>query len=155
MENSVHALLIVAGVLIGIMILSLGISLYSSLREYIELTQEEILNNEIKQFNAQFTKYINCEDSSSKEAPEFSLTIQDIVTAANAAYENNISNGNNYYVTINMPGCDDLETKINSQLSTILSNCLGNEYKCSYEDVKINPESGRVFEVTFHNYKAE
>ena len=108
MENAVQALLIVAGVLIGIMILSLGISLYSSLGQYVEIAQQEIANQEIQQFNEQFLKYINCSNDSSEV--EFVLTIQDIVTAANTAYESNLKyglteqSGNNFYVTINIRG---------------------------------------------------
>ena len=154
MENAVQALLIVAGVLVGLMILSLGISLYSSLNGYVEQTQQEIANRETQQFNEQFLKYINCNDGATDV--EFVLTIQDIVTAANTAYENNLKYGltshspNNYYVTINInSGESNLETTINSKSAEILENALGNEYKCSTSDVKINANTGRVYEVNF------
>lgn len=146
MENAVKALLIVAGVLIGVMILSLGVALYSSLGGYVESVHEDIRNKEIKQFNNQYTRYIDVE-----------LTIHDVVTLANTARENNLKydltepQGSNYYVTVNLfPGNVNLERNINLISSEILENGLGKKYKCSYEDVKINPETGRVCQVDFH-----
>lgn len=156
MENAVKALLIAAGVLIGIMILSLGVSLYASLNSYVESVQEDIATTEIQKFNEQFTRYINYNDDTDKK--DFTLTIQDIVTAANIARENNLSYnlteqaGSNYYVTINMPGYSNLEQIINLQSADILANGLGKEYICSYRDVKINAVTGRVFEVNFQEY---
>ena len=154
MENAVHALLIVAGLLIGLMILSLGVSLYSSLSGFVEENQQEIINREVRQFNEQFFKYINCETDSSEV--EFQLTIQDIVTAANIARENNLEygleeqTGNNYYVTINIKSERDNLQKVESdELPTILEDALGKQYRCLRQDVKINPTTGRVNEVTF------
>lgn len=156
MENAVQALVIAAGVLIGVMILSLGISLYSSLGEYITNTQEQAISKEIQQFNEQFLKYINCNDSSSQV--EFVLKIQDIVTAANSAYENNRKyelteqNGSNYYVTINIKSeITNLEKTINTDSVRLLSEetLLKSEYRCMPEDVKINEVTGRVCEVNF------
>lgn len=145
MENAVKALLIVAGVLIGVMILSLSVALYSSLSGYVESSHEDIRNKELKQFNNQYTKYIDVE-----------LTIHDVVTAANTACESNLKynltepDENNYYVTINViPGNTNLERNINLISSEILENGLGKKYKCSYKDVKINPETGRVCQVDF------
>lgn len=160
MENAVKALLIASSVLIGIMILSLGVSLFSSLSSYVETTQESIVSKQTQQFNQQFLKYINCNSSGDIE---FTLTIQDIVTAANIAYENNkdygldIYSGNNYYVSINIPGQDNIEKNINTQTVQILENGYelvgGNlqaiEYKCTADDVKINTITGRVYEVRF------
>lgn len=159
MENAVQALLIVAGVLIGVMILSLGVSLYSSLNGFVEETQQEIINREVQKFNEQFSKYINCETETSEV--DFQLTIQDIVTAANIAHENNLEYGltgqtdNNYYVTINIKQkYPNLEQTINSETTTILDSEIlekeiGKQYRCQRKDVKINPTTGRVYEVTF------
>ena len=146
MENAVKALLIAAGVLIGVMTISLGVALYSSLGVYVESMHEDIRDKELQQFNNQYTKYIDIE-----------LTIHDVVTAANTAYESNNkynlteSEDNNYYVTINLfPGNVNLEKNISSHSSEILENGLGKKYKCSYDDVKFNTETGRVYQVNFH-----
>lgn len=153
MENSAHALLIVAGTLIGLIIISLGISLDSSLSGYVEQSQQEIINRDVQQFNEQFIKYINCE---SYNAPvDFVLTIQDVVTAANAARENNNKYGlnapidNNFYVRINMSGYSQLEDEIDTNLTTILEDKIDKQYRCRRADVEINPVTGRVCEVTF------
>ena len=154
MENAVKALLMAAGVLIGVMILSLGVTLYSSLNTYVETSKEEMVSKQVQQFNEQFTKYINCNNFN--DETEFTLTIQDIVTAANTAYENNQSYGlttyenNNYYVTVKLNGVA-LEQKINTETAKILEDLLGQEvvYKCRRKDVKINEITGRVYEVNF------
>ena len=161
MENAVNALLIVAGALIGIMILSLGVSLYSSLRGYVEESQQEIINRELQQFNEQFFKYINCEDSSDKT--NFTLTMQDVVTAANLANDNNLEYGlenqtdTNYYVTINIEsGPTNLEKYDVFQLSKMLEKELEEQqvsFRCRREDVIVNQETGRVCEVTFSRIK--
>lgn len=82
MENATKAMLMAAGTLIGVMILSLGVALYSELQSYVESSQEIIEFNEQRAFNTQFTNYEN----------RGNLTIQDIITAANLAYESNINN---------------------------------------------------------------
>ena len=156
MENAVKALLIAAGVLIGGMILSLAVSLYTSLGEYTNIAQKEAETKVLQQFNEQFLKYINCNDSSGEV--EFVLKIQDIVTAANAAYENNQKyelteqNGSNYYVTINIKSqFTNLEKTINADSVKLLSEetLLKSEYRCTSSDVKINSVTGRVYEVNF------
>ena len=45
MENAVKALYMAAGVLIGIMILSLAVVLFSSLQGYMEETNKQIMFN--------------------------------------------------------------------------------------------------------------
>ena len=156
MENAVKALIISAGVLIGLMIVSLGIALFSSLSSYTENSQKIIEENALQRFNEQFTRFINCENETS--IPEFTLTIQDIVTAANIAYENNKNYGledaddNNYYVEVNIvdvPGCMNLEKEIDLKASELLKNNLEIEYICKYENVIINQNTGRVREVNF------
>ena len=59
MENAVKALIMAASVLIGIMIISIGTSLYSSLSEFVETSQENRISLEVQKFNDKFIKYIN------------------------------------------------------------------------------------------------
>ena len=156
MENAVKALLIVAGVLIGVMILALGTSLYSSLTQYVEQTQQEIINRETQKFNEQFLKYINW-DGTSPDV-DFVLTLQDIITAANAARENNLGYGleepasNNYYVTVNIVSeLANLEDTIdlNSSGQLLESELAQYKYICTNDDIKVNQITGRVYEVNF------
>ena len=44
MENATKALLMAAGVLIGIVILSLGVYLYGTIGNYVQMSQEEMNN---------------------------------------------------------------------------------------------------------------
>ena len=80
MENAVKAMYIAAGVLIGILILTLGVTLFASLQSYVESSQDQIRFNDINSFNAKFTGYINSDDG---QRTTFDLVIQDVVSAAN------------------------------------------------------------------------
>ena len=148
MENAVQALLIAAGVLIGIVILSLGVSLYTSLNGFVESTEQEITSKEIQKFNEQFVRYINING----------ITIQDVVTAANSALENNRNydlteqTNNNFYVTVKLNGTA-LEGNIDTGAAELLQKNLEKQYICSADDVKINSTTGRVCEVNFHEVK--
>lgn len=121
MENATKALLIAAGVLIGVMILSLAVALYSELDAYVESSNERIEFNELNAFNTQFTKYINYLGADK----QFDLTIQDVVTAANLAYENNVEynatadlkgNPSTFYVAIYLDG-QSIEDVIHDETS--------------------------------------
>lgn len=100
--------------------------------------------------------------------PSFTLTIQDIVTVANIAYENNKKYGlddpddYNYYVAVHVDGKRNLEKKINDNGSnntfyatSLLKASNKKTYKCvardvnGIEGVKINPNTGRVCELNF------
>ena len=82
MENATKALYIAAGVLMGIMILSLAVMLFSSLQSYVEEYKSQIEFNELNTFNNRYQKYVDTGGT---------LTIQDIVTVAGMAYEDNSS----------------------------------------------------------------
>ena len=169
MENATKALLIAAGVLIGIMVISLGVSLYVSLGSYVDSTKEQLELNEISKFNTQFLKYNNTIlDESGSEVPSFTLRIQDVVTAANIAYENNKNlgdingeaNENNLYVAVNVKyngsqQLNNIQRTINSQdtnvwnSSKLLSSDSGHQYTCYTANIKISNKTGRVYEINF------
>lgn len=149
MENATKALLIVAGVLIGIMILSLGTALFLELEIYVESSHEKMEFNELNAFNTQFTKYIGTD-----------LTIQDIVSAANLAHENNVqyniiksedineSRGNqsSTYVTIYLD-TTPIEEDINSKSSELLKNNLGKIFEC--DEALYSEKTGRIYKIIF------
>ena len=171
MENASKALMISAGVLVGILILSLGVSLYYSLGTYINANQERMNANELSQFNTQFIKYINYQEQTGpidRDKIEFELTIHDVVTAANLAYENNrqynlTSNTEVYdettlYVTVNAEITKEdgssqyrqnLEKTINTESAEILKNNLDEKYICSINDIYYSSVTGRVCSITF------
>lgn len=158
MENATKALLIAAGVLIGIMILSLAVSLYSELNAYVQSSQEAIEFNEQNAFNTQFTKYINYIGGEK----QFELTIQDVVTAANLAHECNINyniieeeeineargNDSSLYIEILLDG-QPIEHTIDENSVNLLNNNLGRTYKC--ESIHYSEKTGRVNQISFHS----
>lgn len=79
MENASKALLMAAGVLIGIMILSLGVYIFTQFGGTSAQIYNNIEQNQINQFNTQFTSY---------ETKEY-ITIYDIISMANLATQNN------------------------------------------------------------------
>lgn len=151
MENATKAMLIAAGVLIGVMILSLGAVLFSDLESYVESSHERMRFNEQNAFNSQFTKYA-----------DVTSTIQDVVTAANLAYQNNIDynatedergNDATLYVAVYLGGTP-IEHTINEMNDTtednnavnLLSKNIDKKYRC---EVLFSQETGRVNEVYF------
>ena len=157
MENATKALLIAAGVLIGIMVISLGVSLYASLGSYVDSTKEQLAANELDKFNTQFLKYAN-----------ISVGIQDVVTVANIAYENNKNlgdingeaNENNLYVAVNVKykgnqQLNNIQQTINSQeanvwnSSKLLSEDDREQTNYYTADIKISSITGRVYEINF------
>lgn len=78
MENASKALLMAAGVLIGILIISLAVYLFVSFGSTSAELHKQNEEQQIAQFNSQFTSY---------EGKE--CTIYDVITVANLATENN------------------------------------------------------------------
>ena len=177
MENATKALLIAAGVLIAMMILSMGVYLYYSIGSYVERSQEQIAQQELDKFNTQFYNYQAVENEI--------FSFQDVITAANLAYENNkkydfpvakfnsnlildnkdnlknaISEGNDNYVQVVLDKCIignekieknsvNLEMYVGNKeaLSIVLSNNYGKCYKCS--NIETSKDSKRVYLLKF------
>lgn len=79
MENASNALLMVAAVLIGVMIISIGVYLFSVFGDTTSAIEDQIEQSQIAQFNSQFTKFEGLEN----------CTIYDVVTTINLAQSNN------------------------------------------------------------------
>ena len=98
MENASKALIMAAGILIGVAILSLAVYLFVSFGSASTKIHEQNDANRINEFNTQFTSYVGKED----------ITIYDVITVANLATENNIkyeyntqrANGKNSYISV-------------------------------------------------------
>ena len=114
MENASKALFIAAGVIIALMVISLGVYLFITFGQAASDTHEQVREYQLNQFNNQYTSYQG----------RTNLTIHDVVTVANMATKNNIyyelatsnrnSNGT-YYIAVYL---DDyyLSNKIQSGL---------------------------------------
>lgn len=149
MENAVKALYIAAGVLMGVMILSLAVVLHSGLQGYVETSNKETRFNELTRFNAKYTKYIDVD-----------LTIQDIVTVASEAYENNNSYNpetsawndvgpKSLYVAIYLDGYGRIDTQIKEKMVELLETNTEKTYQCSNDNVKYSDNTGRIYSMNF------
>ena len=164
MENATKALLIAAGVLIGMIILSIGVYLFSTISEYISETQDDIENIAINKFNTQFFNY---QTDGNEE-----LSFQDVITVANIAYENNYENelidgeyvgdGNTNYVQVDVkgyisPNSGEENSSIYKNLERIvgdpelLSEWLKYNYNLKYKcyTIQVSTESKRVYRILF------
>lgn len=80
MENASRALLMAASVLVGILIISIGVALFSSFAGSSKNIIDKIEENKITEFNNKFFKYYG-------EGKE--VTAHDVITIVNAARQNN------------------------------------------------------------------
>ena len=79
MENASKALLMAGGILIGILILALMVTLFASARNLSKEYETTKKSEAIQQFNVNFTKYLGQD-----------LTIHQVVTICNFARLNNV-----------------------------------------------------------------
>lgn len=125
MENASKALIMAAGVLIGIMILSLAVYLFAIFGTASAQLHGEIEQDRINQFNAQFTAY----------AGNQNVTIYDIITVVNLAKDNNETyslteaTDTNYYITINASLRNGIESNLEKRNSEYLQNLIKTETK--------------------------
>ncbi len=97
-ENASNALIMAAGILLGIMILSIGVFLFYSYAQSSSNAYKQMEATQIEQFNTNFLKYYGeitteAEDSNGRIIETKSpilCTAHDIITIANFARENNI-----------------------------------------------------------------
>lgn len=151
MENATKALLIGAGVLIGVIILSMVVYLFGVFGRYAENTQNRITENQLAQFNDRFLKYSGLTD----------LTIQDVITVKNYALESNNEAGNynpssdafraadnNEYIDVFYKNISETEKLIYSKTDEeLLKESLGKKYTC--KEVVINRITGKVNKIYF------
>lgn len=152
MENASKALIMAAGVLLGVMILALGAFLINMMISYTSDTQKKMDSQILAAFNQQFLKY-----SSSRE-----ITTHDIVGIANFARTNNekydVTEGRgSFYVTvaINMSGFSNahLERASEEDLIRFMKEASLNSdntvryFRCT--NVEVDDLSGRVNRIVF------
>ena len=103
MENASNALLIGAGILIGIMVLSIGVYTYVNYSKVNEQYKQEQAMDELNKFNSNFTVFLNRKD----------VKAQEIITLQNLTRKYKEENAIN--ITISFSGSDAgiLNTDIN------------------------------------------
>ena len=149
MENATQALFIAAGVLIGIVILSLAVYLGNMMGGYAANTQEQMDKTDLQEFNNQFLKYNGLSN----------LTIQDVITVKNYALENNKklnpnydykssrAESNNDYIDVYYDSLEDTNALVFSKSDEeLLKSAIGKILKC---EVIMNTATGRVHKINF------
>lgn len=158
MENASKALLMAASVLIGVVIMSLAVYLFTYFSGSVNEMNGQLEDSQVQQFNNQFTSY---------EAKGKNLTIYDVITVTNLAKENNTyyqlesAGENNFYITVTLNNIS-IETKSEKDLKesfpdsfelvTVKDEITGAEiqqlkkYQCT---TVINENTGRVNKVDF------
>lgn len=146
MENASNALLIAGGVLIGILILSLAVYLFTSFGTTSAEINQRNARQQIVEFNTQYTVYANRED----------LTIYDIITVANMANQNNsqYSYVNNfttdYEISIYLDS-QRIDNKSQDEFDTLMQESLGNNQKYKSGTPEYYSEtSGRIKSLRFN-----
>ena len=156
MENASKALLMAAGVLMGVVILSLAAYLFVTFSSSADDVKSEIANNQLNKFNSQFLAYEQRED----------LTVYDILTAVNIAENNNkyyqLEPGDTNYITVKVDNSvvnsTDIEKKIKPESlekeGEMKEDNLGGKslknYRCN---VLLSDITGRVNAVNFSSNK--
>ena len=144
MENMSQALLIAAGILVGILIISMGVYLFSQAAAIPRDYNEKLENDKLAAFNEKFEVY-NRED----------VTAQDIVTVINLAVQNNRKYNEedvDYYITVYLDGilmnASTEDEKINILSGTeIEEGHLSYPYKC--KTIEYSEVTGRVISMKF------
>lgn len=128
MENASKALIMAAEILLGVMIISIGVYLFSTLRNYSAETVKGMEDTQIEQFNNQFLKFYGTSGGET-----ITCTIHDIVGLANYVQKTNETNGfievesvsdSSYYIQIDLKTngktIEHLETKTQDELVNII-----------------------------------
>lgn len=160
MENAARALTMAAGVLIGIMIISIAVYLFTSLGNTSSEIYSKVEQTKIDKFNSQFLKYYRLD----------TCTAHDIVSIANLAKNSNeyyeLEEGSeyNYYVNVSVKGYidskgskneeDNFEKLDDAKYTEFIENNSTNEEKSEikyFTCKKISQSNitGRVYQITF------
>jgi len=142
MENASDALIMAAGVLIGVLILSLAVYLFAEFGSTSAQIGDQVAQQQIVQFNTKFTAYEG----------QPGLNIYDVITVLNYAQENNKNNQDNladYGIEVylnSIPRHNDSDDD-KLQLITTDRNAGLPNYSCKITGYHQN---GRVYKIEFN-----
>lgn len=120
MENASRALLIAAGILVGIMVISVGVALFNSFAGFNKNIIEKLEENKISQFNNNFLKYYG---------EEKEVTAHDVISIVNVARQNNAEyeienqtsyNHNSDYIQIQLRDDMNFEKRTESEYNEFI-----------------------------------
>lgn len=121
MENASKALIMAAGVLIGIMIMSLAVYLFVSFGNETSKVYDRNKEQQLVEFNAEYTKYEGKDN----------ITIYEVISVANKANENN-----KYYEVENTSDDNYIQVKLNG--INIENSIENNQYRIDSSIGEIN-----------------
>ena len=161
MENASKALLIAAGVLLGLMILSLAVFLFMNFGGTSAQIHDSVEQDQINNFNSQFTQYEGKTDVTIYEA----VSLANLATQNNQEYEltkrNSVTDGKDNYISVVLDGTcieggansntQDLANANNNRIKQQVDNYLKNNVNMPLYNVKVSlsTETGRVYQVIF------
>ena len=170
MENASKALIMAASVLIGVMIISIGVALFTSFSKFGKSTTEKMEATKISEWNNTYLKYygtITTEDEQGKVTKNPILVVaHDIISVVNHAAENNLNyelqnltkyDENFYYVQVdidknlNVEKWSEMEKNNFLKSNSLTSNNETKYYTCT--DVKISPITKKVMYIKFETKK--
>ncbi len=152
MENASKALLMAGGVLIGILILTLAVYLFITFGAQSKEIYSKMEEKQLTQYNAQYTIYAGRSD----------VTIYDIISLANLAYENNENYKNygnyddSYKVIVSLTGTGELQNRTAEEKQELIESYNGvnangdiaNRFTC--ESIEYyRTTTGRVSKIVF------
>ena len=120
MENATRAMLISAGVLMAILIMSVMIYVFSSMGGQASGLYDTFEQKDIDRFNYQFLKYENKDK----------LKIQDVVSIINTAKDNNENSRMPVTVTVNGVLGNNLQNLSKADIKNLLVGHINDYYKC-------------------------
>ena len=129
MENASNALLMAAGVLISVILISLGTWLFTAFGGYSKTINDRLSQTQIEEFNAQFTKYETTQGDETTYCTAYDIvSVINLARNANEKYEEykglivrptNATNENNAYIYVNVPDNKINETTVNEKRTSI------------------------------------
>lgn len=137
MENSSKALVIAAGILIAVLLLSLFAYLYISMNDFSNTYNENISSQKLQAFNAQFEVYNGRTD----------LTIQDVVSVASLAKEINTKNQDEK-ILVNTNITNLNENMDNNEKFTSLIDYVNYTFECT--EITYSENTSKVNSITFY-----
>ena len=139
MENASKALLISGGILVAILVLTLGVALFAEFSGSGEIYENRQIVAEIRKFNANFTKF---EDRDN-------ITAQELVTLNEFVKQYNEKNGTNVEVKINPKITDNIEFLQKNSVDETGNRIL---FKCDSDKIEYD-EEGKVRLINFEILK--
>ena len=150
MENATKALLISGGILIAILILSIGVYLFATYGQLGENYERNLSAGEIRKFNSNFIQFEGRDDITAQEI----VTLYKFVKAYNEKNETSIADievknaiGSNIPNSSNMALTEEDLVKFIENNSNDSTNNNIIYFECT--KLEYNPDTGMIYEIEF------